>query len=361
MARFFGKAGHRTERAASGFVVAAALAFLGAPSVATAQTLNAVIDFERLPEGGIVNEVTLGAGISGDPISGRVAVFGDSADPAIASNAAIIFDAVCGGAAAGCSGDDPDLFKPALGNVLIIGENLADANGDGLVDDPNDADLRGATFRMNFTGLGAGVVVTVESIDLLDVEDDEPGPFVQLFAGGQVIATIPLPVTGNNEHVTVPIGVSGADRMEVTIQGSGAIDNVRLRLTSAPPPPPPPPPPPAPPPPPPPPAPPPAGGVFQPPVVCQTLTLARRSARVGIRTTVRVRALDTNGRPMTRARVIARGPGVRTSAITGRAGYARLTFRPRSAGVITIRLAGSTRCVKRLGVSAQFRPPPVTG
>lgn len=77
--------------------------------------------------------------------------------------------------------------------------------------------------------------------------------------------------------------------------------------------------------------------------------------------TVRVRALDTNGRPMARVRVIARGPGVRTSAVTSRAGYARLTFTPRSAGVITIRVAGSTRCAKRLGVSAQFRPPPLTG
>ena len=89
--------------------------------------------------------------------------------------------------------------------------------------------------------------------------------------------------------------------------------------------------------------------------------MSRRTAKVGVRTSVRVRVVDQNGRPMAGVRVIARGAGVRTSARTGPAGYARLTFRPRRAGVIRIRAAGSTVCVARIGVTSTFQPPVLTG
>jgi len=48
------------------------------------------------------------------------------------SNSAMIFDSTCGGNATGCSGGDNDLYKPMLGNSLIISED-----GDGS--DPDDA------------------------------------------------------------------------------------------------------------------------------------------------------------------------------------------------------------------------------
>lgn len=201
--------------------------FVASPA-ALAATQNAVIDFEGLAEGMVVDSVSAGSGISGDPIAGSVAVFGDSADPSITTNAAIIFDATCDG---GCSGGDDDLFKPGLGNVLIMAEDLVDANNDGLIDDPDDADLRNAPFSFDFSSYGPGTV-TVESLDVMDIEAraEEPA-FLELFDSSNAsLGTVPIPATGDNGLATVPVGVSGVARIVVTLQGSGAIDNIRISV-----------------------------------------------------------------------------------------------------------------------------------
>jgi hypothetical protein len=218
------------KRSFVAMVVAAASLFAVTAS-GLAATQSAVIDFEGLAAGTIVNSVSVGSGISGDPISGSVAVFGDSADASIATNAAVVFDAACGGSAATCSGEDADLFKPALGKVLIIAEDLVDANNDGFVDDPDDADLKNAPFSFDFSSFGSGTV-TVQSIDVLDVEAgvEEPA-FIELFdASNALITTVAIPATGNNGLATVNVNVSGVERMVVTLQGSGAIDNIRLSV-----------------------------------------------------------------------------------------------------------------------------------
>ena len=80
-----------------------------------------------------------------------------------------------------------------------------------------------------------------------------------------------------------------------------------------------------------------------------------------MRLTVRARVVDQNGASMAGVSVTARGAGVRTSAKTNASGVARLTFRPRSQGTITVRAAGSTICVARLTVAGRFRPPELTG
>jgi hypothetical protein len=100
-----------------------------------------VIDFEGLAEGAIVSSVAYGAGISGDPVSGSVSVYGHN--PVFAgTNAAMIFDAACPG---GCSGQDQDLFNAAQGKVLIVSEDLDQT-------DPDDSDSPGQNFRFNFSG-----------------------------------------------------------------------------------------------------------------------------------------------------------------------------------------------------------------
>jgi len=206
-------------------VVATTLVVAAVPAAAAA---DAVIDFEGLPAGTVVNSVSSGAGISGDVYAGSVSVFGDSAHPALPTNAAIIFDAACGGSAAACSGGDADLFKPALGKVLIMAENLVDANADGIIDDPDDADLRNAPFTFDFSGFGPGVF-TVDSIDVMDVEASAEEPaFIELYNGASLLDTVPIPPTGNNAVATIPVGVSNVTMMVVTLQGSGAIDNIRL-------------------------------------------------------------------------------------------------------------------------------------
>ncbi len=180
---------------------------------------GAVIDFEGLAEGTIVSSVASGAGISGLSVPGSVTVFGDS--PAFpGSNVAMVFDATC---ANGCSGGDDDLMRPELGNILIISEDLDSG-------DPDDADLEGAFYQFDFSGWGPGVV-TVERISILDVEDVEGGARVELYAGGPggtLLATVPLPNVGDAGFATVDINVSGVDFMQVTLNGSGAIDNIEI-------------------------------------------------------------------------------------------------------------------------------------
>ena len=156
-------------------------------------------------------------------MSGPVSVFGDSADPELSTNAAITFDATCDG---GCTGGDDDLKKPALGNVLIIGEDLVDDDDDGLVDDPDDASLGGSFFDFDFSGWGPGIVRVV-SIDVLDTED---GGSIELFSGGVKVGTVAIPTVGDNELRGVPIDVSGVDFMRVTVDGSAAIDNISLEV-----------------------------------------------------------------------------------------------------------------------------------
>jgi len=209
----------------------AAAALFAFPATALGAA-TAVIDFEGLAAGTVVSSVASGSGISGDPISGSVGVFGDSANPGITTNAAIIFDSACGGSAATCTGLDADLFKPALGKTLIMAENLVDANSNSLIDDPDDADLRNAPFTFDFSGFGPGSVA-VESLDVMDIEASVEEPaFVQLYGAGMtLLETVPLPPTGNNVVATVPIGVAGVVTMRVTLQGSGAIDNIRVSET----------------------------------------------------------------------------------------------------------------------------------
>jgi hypothetical protein len=163
-------------------------------SVVPAQASSmATINFEGLAEGAIIGSVSSGNGISGDPFSGSVKVFGfNPLFPAV--NAAMIFDGTCAG---GCSGGDNDLNFPALGNILIVSEDLDQT-------DPDDADLKGAYFTFDYSGFGTGKV-TVQSLVVGDVETTEANGNVVLFGGGSVLATVPIPVTGDGNYTTLSI------------------------------------------------------------------------------------------------------------------------------------------------------------
>jgi hypothetical protein len=188
---------------------------------------SSLIDYEGFPAGTIVNSLSFGNGVSGDFVPGSITVFGQSLNPGISSNAALIFDAECPG---GCTGEDPDLFQPSEGKVMIIAEDLVDANGDGLVDDPDDAMLPGQNITFDFSAFGAGLV-SVDQLNVMDIEGEEVGGIIEFFAGGAggtLIVTAPIPVTGDGGLATVPVGVSGVDFMRVIFFGSGAINNVQI-------------------------------------------------------------------------------------------------------------------------------------
>jgi hypothetical protein len=213
-------------------IIVVALAFLSVLLLTTssdslAVPVEAVIDFEGIPEGAIVDEVYSGYGISGAPLEGSVIVFGFNPDFPPTTNTAMIFDATCtpGGTPADCTGGDADLYNPSFGNTLIISEDLDSS-------DPDDADVVGAKFGFEYTLLGDGNGAYIESLEVQDVEEEETEDARMYFfeggLGGALVGSVDIPETGNGISMVVPIGVGDVDAIEIDLQGSGTINNIRL-------------------------------------------------------------------------------------------------------------------------------------
>ncbi|MEL7463963.1 MAG: Ig-like domain-containing protein [Pseudomonadota bacterium] len=118
------------------------------------------------------------------------------------------------------TGGDWDLATANLGNVLILSEDRDS-------DDPDD-NAGGGTFIFEFDR-----PADLESLRFLDTE--EPQPEVRLYnEDGDLIATLQGPVTTDNGQETLNINVDGVSRMEVEIQGSGALDNLVYNLPEVP-------------------------------------------------------------------------------------------------------------------------------
>jgi hypothetical protein len=154
-------------------------------------------------------------------------VFGFNPDFPPTTNTAMIFDATCtpGGTSADCSGGDADLFNPSFGNTLIISEDLDS-------DDPDDADVVGAKFGFEYTQLGDGSGAYIESLEVQDVEEEETEDARMYFyeggLGGTLVSSVDIPETGDGNSLVVPIGVGNVDAIEIDLQGSGTINNIRL-------------------------------------------------------------------------------------------------------------------------------------
>jgi hypothetical protein len=226
----------RTKRT---FIIALSLIFifglLLTTSVSTkAEPVAAVIDFEGIPPGTIVDTLYSGYGISGAPIEGSV--FVNAYNPELGDvNAAMIFDATCPppggppppGNAAFCSGGDSDLFNPDFGNTLIISEDLDTT-------DPDDADVPGAVITFEYSNLGDGSGAFVESLEVQDIEEDQGEledakiTFFEGGLGGKPLGEVDIPNTGNGETAIVPVNIAGVDAMEVDLAGSGTINNIRF-------------------------------------------------------------------------------------------------------------------------------------
>lgn len=194
---------------------------LGTGGVKANAVTTATIDFQNnLSPGDIVSSVdcTTGMNCTADP-GGAVGV------SSVPANMAMIFDATCppDTEPADCSGDDPDLFQPTLGNVLIVSED-----GDGS--DPDDA--VGGTLKFDFSTWGPdapSATVCVESVDVLDQEE---GGTIEVFSdgGGTSLQSQALAITGDGGLATEIVGVCGVDFMVVTFIGSGAVDNIAIEL-----------------------------------------------------------------------------------------------------------------------------------
>ncbi|UCF28800.1 MAG: hypothetical protein JSW42_03695 [Chloroflexota bacterium] len=191
-----------------------------------AQQVSAVIDFEGIPPGTIVDEVYSGYGISGDPLPG--VVFVNAFNPDLGDvNAAMIFDARCPprNIPEDCSGNDSDLFNPAFGNTLIISEDLDTT-------DPDDADVPGSIITFLYSEFADSQGAFVESIEVHDIEEDQgelEDALITFFgSGGAPLGVRDIPHTGNGGTATVPVGIDGVIAMEVDLAGSGTINNIRF-------------------------------------------------------------------------------------------------------------------------------------
>ena len=149
---------------------------------------------------------------------------------------------------------DPDLTGPpwgggnlpadtVLGNVIIVPENLIDADNDGIVDDPDDEGARPAgdlTFRF-------GDSIQSFGFDVVDIEGVvQERTSIDFFSGGLLVGTLdfqeltdpqsgfydPTIDFGNNSINRVsPVlasdfGAAGFDRVVIHLGGSGAFDNI---------------------------------------------------------------------------------------------------------------------------------------
>ena len=200
---------------------------------ASAVEQGSMIDFEAgLSAGDTPGVLSVGNGISGADL-GTVSLVGFNPD--VGGNAAMIYDATCGGQTVPigdpafdpslCSGDDADLYVPNSGNIAIITE-------DGDASDPDDTGHPDSTFTFDFTAWGPGVV-TVNSFSVCDIDIGQVGAKATFFdADGNVSAVISLPEIGDNSVAQIVADVSGVATMVVYLNGSGAIDSINFTADS---------------------------------------------------------------------------------------------------------------------------------
>jgi hypothetical protein len=139
------------------------------------------------------------------------------------------------------TGGDPDLGTPnelfggqgrgtggesnnkALGNILVKAENTVDANGDGLVDDPDD-DACGAWFVFDFAQAKC-----VSRADIVDIESaDRPARFRFYDAQDQFMDEIEAGGLGDNSVQRVSLDTCGVHQLKVGLHESGALHDVTV-------------------------------------------------------------------------------------------------------------------------------------
>ncbi|MEM7507266.1 MAG: SdrD B-like domain-containing protein [Pseudomonadota bacterium] len=160
-----------------------------------------LIDFNDLNAGDTVDNQFPGVTITAqrrddDPDSENDAMVFDSANP---------------------TGGDTDLATANQGNVLIVSE-------DNDASDPDD-------------NIGGSVEFVFDNaVDLRDIKviDTEEGGTIELFdRDGNLIDTVAIPQIGDGEIDQVLIDTTGVVRMVVTLNGSGAIDDICYIPTGA--------------------------------------------------------------------------------------------------------------------------------
>ncbi|MBX3395325.1 MAG: thrombospondin type 3 repeat-containing protein [Phycisphaerae bacterium] len=213
-------------------LIALALLCCLAPNVQAQETIT----FESLQTGSIVSQVFSQGGVgpvavsgSVNQINGNAAVIFDSSNPSALDLDLGSPNGQCNpaGPGIGQGGIPASMYAncTALGKILIVAENLTDANpADGLVDVPNDSAGGNPMLHFNFSAIGP---VTLQSITILDI-DQNPNAKVYLYSPSNALLNqISIPNTGDNGKVVLSLGpTANVGRMVVALKGSGAVDDI---------------------------------------------------------------------------------------------------------------------------------------
>ena len=111
-----------------------------------------------------------------------------------------------------------------LGNLLVLAENVTDANNDGLIDDPDDEGA-GGELQMNFA-----YPYFLESMSIVDL--DNGNGFIRVEQTGNRITDFNIPGLGDNAVTTVAINLDSVVQVRVILPGSGGISALAFCPTS---------------------------------------------------------------------------------------------------------------------------------
>lgn len=178
---------------------------------------DVLIDFNGLERGLIVESLSSGNGITGMNIAGSVSVYGENlALTAPDVNHAMIFDTD------NPSGNDDDLVVPGEDHqeVLIISEDL-DSN------DPDDNARRGGIVSLDFSNFGPG---SVDVNNFVTIDNEEAGSWIAYNAASEVIAQGDISSIADATQQVVQVNATGVALLEVTFNGSGALDEFCLTV-----------------------------------------------------------------------------------------------------------------------------------
>lgn len=210
-----------------GSIIAAAVLILAVPP-----GFATILDFEGPAPGTVIAGNMPGGGAAPGTYFPGLTV--EVANGGSGPGSAIIFDSssptgwdhdlgtpnqACGGPGQGDGGQagTPGENCEALGNILIVAENIVDVSpADGLVDDPDD-EASGGTISFIFDS-----AIIPESIVILDIDAENAS--VSLYYENSNIVTINALDLGNNSAQTIDLYQYGSvDRIEVYFSSSGAV------------------------------------------------------------------------------------------------------------------------------------------
>jgi len=116
---------------------------------------------------------------------------------------------------------DPDLAVD-IGNIAVLAENVDDANGDGLVDDPDENNFGGhVTFTFD-------QAVRIGSFLFVD-HDHQPADFAAVYdASGNLITKVAIPIAGNGSVQEIAVNADGVRRFELVYRDSAGFTGIEV-------------------------------------------------------------------------------------------------------------------------------------